>query len=396
MIDAKTTEEMVALYIGWDELEKQLANQWGTEREKIIDFNLLKPRRGEEFRSRPQVLDGLEDLYNRVGSTNNEEEFIKAKLNASMYFIRALMGEIIPFPEYVKNLTGLTPKLIPEDVIQKHKEILYARMEDVGYKPKHETFEKFFKRIVISKEEALKQVEMTRQTVPHLVQSALGFGDLAIDYEIKNEEVDDFWGAWTSKEPGQPFLLRFNFHPKKHWRNGDIKRISVHEYGHFVHGQNLMNGISTGQTNPFIGITTVHDPHTFSGEGSANAILHLPEVRKNLSKYELLSRDRVIAANYLSNNALIWANEGKDEGELIEYFRGFPFLTKEALLDSFARWKKPSRKAYEYVYGRSHYMHRQLLGKLPIEKQREFLRYEMTRYRMPERLIEFANRLFSD
>jgi len=243
MIDPQTTTETISVYIGWEELEKQLSKQWGTEIEKIIDFYLIDSRKGEELTSRPQVLERLEDLYNRVEPTNNEEEFIRAKLNASMFFIRALMGEKIPFSEYVKNITGLTPQLIPEDVIQKQKEIMYDRMSDVGYRPESEPFEKFYKRIIISKEKALRQLETIKKSVPTFVQKILGFGDLAIDYVIKDVEEKDFWGAWTSKEPGEPFLLRFNFHPMIQWRNGDMRRISIHEFSHFIHGQNLMNGI---------------------------------------------------------------------------------------------------------------------------------------------------------
>jgi len=395
MIDTQTTEEAVDVYTRWNELEKQLTTQWGTG-EDIIDFDLLQPRKVPEFKSRFQVLEKLEDLYDRVEPTTNEEQFIKAKLNASIYFIRALMGELIPFPEYMKNLTGVSPQLIPEEVVQKQKELMYAHMKDLGYKPESEPFEEFYKRIIISKEEALRQMETVKTTVPPLVQKVLDFDYLVIDHEIKKVEVDDFWGSWSSKKPGEPFLLRFNFHPTKQWRNGDIRRLALHEYVHFIHGQNLMNGIVKLQINPFIGITTVHDPHTFSAEGTANTILHLPEVEQGFSKYELLSRDRVITQHYLTNNAIIFANEGKNQDQILDYFSDFPFLTKKLVIDSIARWKKPSRKVYECVYGISHYTHRQLLDRLPPEKQKEFLRYELTTYEMPERLIEFANSLFLD
>ena len=234
MIDPQTTAEMVGVYIGWEELEKQLSEQLGTEREKIIDFYLIDPRKGKKFTSRQQVLEGLEDLYNRVEPTNNEEEFIKAKLRASMSFISALTGEVIPFSDYVKNITGLTPQLIPEEVIRKQKEIMHARMREIGYRPESEPFEKFFKRITISKEKALRQLDVIKRTVPPFVQRILGFNDLVIDYVIKDVEEKDFWGAWTSKESGEPFLLRFNFQPMIQWRKGDMRRISIHEYTHFI------------------------------------------------------------------------------------------------------------------------------------------------------------------
>jgi hypothetical protein len=389
MIDAEVTEALIGAYVGWNKLEKP----HGID---VIDFYLIPPRKGENFKSREQVLARLKDLHSQIKPTNNQEEFIKAKVNASIYYIRALMGESIPFREYVKNITGLTPQLIPEKIVQEHRALLYERMKAVGYRPEGEKFEQFYERLRIKKDEALAQVERCKETILPDVQKILSFGDVKLQYEILPVEVDDYWGAWTSTKPDGTFLLRFNFHPDKKWRNGDIERLSIHEVtGHFIHGENLKASILKGELNPFIGVTTVQDPHTFSGEGTANALLHLPEVEKMLSKYSLLSRDRVITQHYLGNNAHIWMNEGRDPDDVLEYIlSNDPFAIREITIKGLQRKRDdPSRMAYEYVYGLSHLIHRQFQQKLTPEKFLEYLRYAMTRYETPERLMRFVNQL---
>jgi len=131
MIDEKTTQEIIDAYMGWDRLEKP-------NKIDIIDFCLIPRTNGKEFKSREQVIEKLKDLHNRVEPTNFEEEFIKAKLYASITYLNALMGEVLPFSEYVKRVTGVTPQLIPESVIQKHKEIMYDHLKKMGYNPDRE------------------------------------------------------------------------------------------------------------------------------------------------------------------------------------------------------------------------------------------------------------------
>jgi len=390
MIDTQITEEMISVYVGWNKLEEPKGID-------IIDFYLIQPRKGEEFTSREQVLKRLRELHESIKPTNSQEKFIRAKLNASIYYIRALMGEDIPFCEYVENITGVRPQLIPESVIARQKEVMNEHLRAVGYRPNAESFEKFYERIRIKKEEAMKQVKVCQENLIPIVLKTLGFDDLKLLYDIQFVEVDDYWGAWTSTKPDGSFLLRYNFHPDIKWRRGDIERITLHEVGgHFVQGSNLIKGISAGELNPFVGVTTVQDPHTFDGEGTANAILDLPEVEQALSPFSLLSRERVMLEHYLQNNAIIWTNEGKSAEGIVEYFSDFLFLSKDRLLKSVDRWKNdPSRKAYEYVYGISGYTHRQLLGRLNPEKRKEYLRYAMTRYETPNDLIDFMNRLFT-
>ncbi len=390
MIDEKTTQEIIDAYMGWDRFEKPNGID-------IIDFCLIPKTNGEEFKSREQVTERLEDLHNRVEPTNFEEEFIKAKLYASITYLNALMGEVLPFSEYVKRVTGVTPQLIPESVIQKHKEIMYDHLKKMGYNPDRESARKFIEKLTVKKEEAMRQAKYCQEHLIPILLKSLGFKDLKIPYELKLVEVDDYWRGWTSTEPDGSFLMRFNFFKDREWYQGDMEVLPLHEYGHFIQAANLTRGIKSGKINPFVGVTTVQDPHTFGGEGTANAILDLPEVEEALSPHGLLNRDRSVVGYYLRNNAHIRINEGGNKDELLKYILdNNPFYPKDYIVKSLDRWKdNPSRRAYEYIYGISRFKHRQLLERLPLEKKKEYLRCAMSTYMTPNRLMEFANQLFS-
>lgn len=334
MIDVQTTEEMISVYVGWDKLEEPKGID-------IIDFYLIQPRKGEEFTSREQVLKRLRELHESIEPTDSQEKFIRAKLNASIYYIRALMGEDIPFYEYVENITGVRPQLIPENVIQKHKEIMYDHLKKMGYNPDRESARKFIEKLTVKREEAMRQAKYCQEHLMPILLKSLGFEDLKIPYKLELVEVDDYWRGWTSTEPDGSFLMRFNFFKDMEWYQGDMEVLPLHEFGHFIQAVNLTRGIKSGKINPFVGVTTVQDPHTFSGEGTANAILDLPEVEKALSSYGLLNRDRSIVGYYLRNNAHIRINEGGNKDELLKYILdNNPFYPEDYIVKSLDRWER--------------------------------------------------------
>jgi len=258
MIDQQTTEEMIDAFFGWDDLENR-RGEAGLDNFKIIDFCIIPRREGTEFKSRYQVLDKLTELYERIKPINHEEKFIQPKLKAATYLLRASKGETFPFQEYVKVIVGVTPKMIPKEVIQKQREIMMDRFKAVGYDPK-QSLKEFLDTITFKEEEAKEKVmeemyEYATTLIPE-VQKILGFENLEIEYETRPVIENDYWRAWTSTKPDGSFLLRLNFHPNIKWRKGDAERIAIHEVdGHFVQGTNIRIGISKGEINPFNGIT---------------------------------------------------------------------------------------------------------------------------------------------
>lgn len=386
MID---TESLIKVYRGWDKLEKPNGIS-------IIDFDLIPPIEGERFSSRQEVLERLVHLHSQIKPTNAQEEFIEAKVNAGIYFLRALMGEGIPYSEYVEAITGVRPQMIPEQDVQRQVSIMHNRMRDFDYDPTKGSFERFALGLRVSKEDAQKEVRDCEDRLMPIVLKALGFEGLELPYRVSFEVEDDYWRGWTSTSDGQ-LLLRYNFHPNIIWYKGDTETTTLHEVGgHFVQAANLRRGIAEGRIDHFIGLTTVQEPHTFAGEGTADALLYfLPEVEDALSPHGLLSRDQRAARDYLYNNAQIMVNEGGSLDEAVRYVvKNHPFSAEKTVHDDLVRcMTNPARRAYFYIYGISRYKHEEFRQRLTPQQQIEYLRYAMLTYNTPKNLFAFVEQL---
>ena len=384
------TDSIMQAYRGWDAFEKGNGID-------IIDFDLVPPIEPQRFETRREVLEALLSLRDNIEPNNPQEEFIKAKLNASTYFLRALMGENIPYEEYVENITGVKPELIPEDEIQKQKTVMEDLMRDAGYGQGREPFQDFISRIKVTKAEAETEAKKCEETLIPVALKSLALNDVEFPHEIRFVEERDYWMGWTSTTPEGLLLLRYNFDPIHNWVQGDMEFMTLHEVGgHFVQAGLLRKRIADGEVNPVIGITTVQEPHTFVGEGTADALSYfLPEVNEKLSTLGLLAREQRATRDYLQNNAHIWINQGRNPEELVEYIMSnHPFSNEERIRVNLDNWSKnPSRRAYQYVYGASLYWHRQLKDKLSVEKGKEYLRHAMSGYETPKQIMRFANQL---
>jgi len=384
------TEAIMRLYRGWDALERPNGID-------IIDFDLVPRVDPEPVQSRREVLDRLRSLREGINPTNRQEEFIKAKLNASIYYLRALMGEEIPYEEYVENITGIRPELIPDEDIERQRKILNEVMERVGYRPERESFEGFVSRLRIEKGEAEKEARKCEDVLIPTALKALNLEDLEFPHEIRFVEEEDYWMGWTSTTPEGLLLLRYNVHPIHTWYQGDMEFMTLHEVGgHFVQAGLLRRGIESGEVNPIIGITTVQEPHTFVGEGTADALSYfLPEVEEAFSPEGILAREQRMLRDYVQNNAHIWVNQGHNSEELVAYIQSYyPLSTEERIKLNLKNWQtNPSRRAYQYIYGISRYYHGQFMERLTPEKRKEYLRYAMAGYETPAQIMEYVEGL---
>ncbi len=184
------TDAIMKAYRGWDALEKPRGID-------IIDFDLVPPVEAESFRSREEVLDRLRSLHDDIRPTNSQEKFIKAKLNASTYYLRALMGEDIPYEEYVENITGIRPQLISEEEVQEQRALMDGLLRDVGYRPERESFEDFASRIKIKKVDAEREAKGCEDTLIPIALQSLGLEDLEFPHEIRLVEERNYWMIWN-------------------------------------------------------------------------------------------------------------------------------------------------------------------------------------------------------
>lgn len=384
------TEAIMRLYRGWDALERPNGID-------IIDFDLVPRVDPEPVQSRREVLDHLRSFHASITPRNRQEEFIKAKLNASTYYLRALMGEEIPYEEYVENITGIRPQEIPQADIDRQKDHLGKALDHVGYRPNRESFEDFASRLRIGRDEAEREAKRCEETLIPLALKSLDLEDVEFPHEIRFVEEEDYWMGWTSTTPEGLLLLRYNVHPIHTWYKGDMEFMTLHEIGgHFVQAGLLRRGIESGEVNPIIGITTVQEPHTFVGEGTADALSYfLPEVEEAFSPEGILAREQRMLRDYVQNNAHIWVNQGHDPEELVAYIQSYyPFSTEERIRLNLKNWQtNPSRRAYQYVYGISRYYHGQFMERLTPEKRKEYLRYAMAGYETPAQIMKYVDEL---
>jgi hypothetical protein len=91
------TERIIAAYRGWDAFERAHGGP------QIIDFDLSKISHTDLFNTRGEILATLKDLYEQVDDSSHEGEFLQAKLQGSLFYLRALMGQQIPFDEYLQH-----------------------------------------------------------------------------------------------------------------------------------------------------------------------------------------------------------------------------------------------------------------------------------------------------
>jgi hypothetical protein len=94
-------EKIVAVYRGWHAFEQAHGGP------SIIDFDLSSITDIAFFNSRREILLALENLYDQLDDSSHEGEFLRAKLRGSVFYLRALMGQQIPFAEYVENTLGV-------------------------------------------------------------------------------------------------------------------------------------------------------------------------------------------------------------------------------------------------------------------------------------------------
>jgi hypothetical protein len=244
------------------------------------------------------VLTRFKELKASIEPADDISEFIHAKLVASINYLRSLEGESFEFYEYVRNLLGISPEFISEDEIAQQKQKVIRLLTTLGMPRSKDgeitpaEFEEFDDRIRIWRPDAEAQVDQAEAEYLPKVLSILGFEELKLPYHLEIANKDAYWGGWTSGKRGD-FLLQFNFQPAHRWRQGDMEFLTVHEVcGHLVHAESLGREIEAGRLEPFIGITTVHDPHGFMGEGIADALTYFFPDELSLSPYGVLAGEQ--------------------------------------------------------------------------------------------------------
>jgi hypothetical protein len=117
-LDSQFDDRLCRVLVGWDALEQRNGAK------AIIDFNVAGVVDGEDFEHRLDVLDALLELQRSC----HPGSFAGRRLTAHEAYLRALMGQQIPFEAYVSATQAVCPALLPDEQLGDARQAAEARV----------------------------------------------------------------------------------------------------------------------------------------------------------------------------------------------------------------------------------------------------------------------------
>ncbi|MBE9033123.1 hypothetical protein IQ266_25630 [filamentous cyanobacterium LEGE 11480] len=337
-----------ALYRGWHALERKLGGM------DIVDFDLIASTECATFTSRNQVLLALESAHRSIAGTDLASQFNRDRLNASIYYLQACLGEQVPFEEYVLNTMGAAPKRFSELQLVESFAQVNELLGEIGLRFSSEYKEAYQKQCLISDKSSVKE-KINQQlgkwlnhlskhiTVPELDHVSVSFAD-----------VDAYWSNWVNGSVRDGFELRVNLHPRVKYLKGAPSLLAAHEYcGHLVQVQQWALNMAHGTIEPSYGFSTVHSPEAFMMEGLADVLVYILVDDAELDFDEQLARQLSWHSRLLSNNIHYLINTGHSFRDVFAYYRKYAPFAEDVTIESSIRDRSndPLGRTYQYVYG---------------------------------------------
>src|SRR5260370_4289145 len=116
MVGTQIGRQLVKLYRGWEELEKREHNN------SIIDFDLAPRHAFSSFTGRREVLAALQRVAAALlGESTSAAKLEQARVQASLTYLRTLLGEQVEFQTYIEETLCVTPKRFDEDFLAERR-----------------------------------------------------------------------------------------------------------------------------------------------------------------------------------------------------------------------------------------------------------------------------------
>ncbi|OGD87253.1 hypothetical protein A2870_02380 [Candidatus Curtissbacteria bacterium RIFCSPHIGHO2_01_FULL_41_11] len=388
--------ETVQLYRGWHKFEQTLS-----EDKKVDgrDFDLVEHDYEEIiFGSRGEVIERLEDLSARIDPISPTLEFIKAKLVASGYFLRALhFKERLLLDEYAQKTILITPERpsIPDLEIQQEK--VFNLLPVIGYSGNRQGFERFIAEKVLSREQIERQFEEAREKFLPLIADGLGLSYLLpLDYHQEFQSKPEFWVCWIKGER-QRFEFIINTHPNNQNRlfAGNMELLAIHEMaGHLLQGYKWRDNVRRATMNPGLAITSLPGPEHWACEGVADALPYLlPEVFEELSDYGKLALEAVHLRDLVYYRAHFMIDEGESLPTVASFVEEYlPYEEEDTVAMEYEDRQKPRFRSHLLNYPDAGRYFRQVAPQLG-SKSRDLARALMEQPMTPQGVRNFVGSL---
>lgn len=371
-------KEIIDVLIAWDKLEVENFGKG------VIDFNLLDDFKSfARFKNRLEVLNRLKNIKQKLDSNDQR----RLKVIASITYLRSLMGEQIPFSEYILQTQNVPVVEFGEETTNEIKNEIVSLANELNLG--------FNKDLIkglnvyegkISKDEIIKLIESVFNDKKPFFEEFLGRAiDFKIDFElVKNNE---YWSYWVDGNYDK-FRLRLNQNNLS-LTKVEASRFVYHELlAHCTQMDVWRDNIERNKMSPIWGITTVYGPEQFLFEGIAQTLplFVLSSIEKKDVK---LIKLRILVSLYsslINNNIHLKINNGKAIEEVIDYKLNFVPWAKEddIFSDLISRSYNPLYRSYQFVYPISFLSFYRIANKSNLDKTKflkkaynEFMSYDM-------------------
>ncbi|MDQ3765359.1 MAG: hypothetical protein M3460_29010 [Actinomycetota bacterium] len=247
----------------WDALERSRGEA------PVIDFDCAPPaEKPRPFDHRFAALDTLNRF--RIEANSAHQPALGAQLDAHIAYLRALIGEQLPFDQYISLTQGCKPRGWTQDYIEQRASIAKDALMPLGVSWDEHTWKNL--RAV---SEQLPVAEVGAAIVQYARKYESGVRrliDTATDFNLSIEdvEIDAYWSYWLDGA-GHDARLRINKN------NASLSRIDAYRFALYeVLGHALQYSILTAQagasTVEWTRILAVHFPHQILFEGLAQVL----------------------------------------------------------------------------------------------------------------------------
>jgi hypothetical protein len=323
----------------WDALERSHGEA------PVIDFDCAPPaNKPHPFDNRFAALDELSQL----GSyTNTQHPALKAQLDAHIAYLRALIGEQLPFDQYILMTQGCAARGWNPDYIEHRAQMAKDALQSLGISWNSDTWVNIRglseQLPVADVASAIKDyADRYEPTIRRLVDTNAKF-----NLTIEDAEVDAYWSYWLDGA-GHDARLRINK------ENASFSRIDAYRFAlHEVLGHALQYSSLTAQaesnTVEWPRILAVHCPHQVLFEGLAQVLpwIACPEdeivqARTSLDHFTNLVRGQIH----------VILNVGSTVADCRDFARRqVPWWTDEEIAREFYdRSRNPQFKSYLWAY----------------------------------------------